>query len=105
MGSQTKTVKGWLLDQETEKILMESIVVITHDDSNQSKDHSAYMGELTLDGYMPELDSKMRVLKLKGGLSGKVYLSLANIPDQENSKYVIAFNDSVWDDPEWFDAL
>lgn len=103
MLNQTKKVKGQLLDITNKKLLSDINVEITLLKTQTDKPEFQVSG--IVQGYKPEFADKSHILKIKEELLGEVFIAIDGIPDGIQTHYKIYFQESIWNNIDWFEAL
>lgn len=104
MSAEKKEVEGQLLDGES-VLIDKATVEITLVKPTDPNALLIYKVSLVTDGYHPEVDGKVHVLKLREDLMGDVFLSISGLPSRLRTKFNVNLQDSVWNNLEWFENL
>ncbi len=111
MSIQTKSVRGYLLDTESKKILADGTVDISVSSPPAPAGKPRIRGTITTKGFNPPLSDKSFILKINEKTSGSVRITIKPIHplrevDPTTTQFDVLFEDSVWYKRlEWFKSL
>jgi len=106
MSRTTKKVGGQLIDKSSKMPLSESLVTIILIDPQRPDDRPNYEVTLTVEGYKPELDNKILLLKFGDDLIGEIFISISTheLPGRQ-THFKVNLQDSIWNNLEWFKKI
>lgn len=111
MSIQTKSVRGYLLDTESKKILADGMVDISVGPPPAPTGKPRIRGTITTKGFNPQLSDDSYILKITERISGNVRITIKPIHpfrevDPTITQFDVLFEDSVWYKRlEWFKSL
>jgi hypothetical protein len=111
MSIQTKSVRGYLLDTESKKILADGMVDISVSSPPAPAGKPRIRGTITTKGFNPQLSDESCILKLNDGFSGSVRITIKPIHplrevDPTTTQFDVLFEDSAWlANLQWFESL
>jgi hypothetical protein len=104
MKTQTKRIKGKLLDISNNQLLADVFADITLCDPQNENDKPHYGVVIIVNGYMPDLTDKSHILNLNDKMSGEVFITIDGIPG-EKTRYTCVLQDEKWNNLNWFQSL